>query len=132
MDRTITVNSTTSDNPYVLQRTGSMVKRTIVVPTIDNDGRRLDAEIAKIEIELLGLGAAYTVNVSAGVWESPAGIIYRDPALTYMVVTSPAVDAALTERLTAWACWLRQEMLYTDSVVVEVAHAVIEEHPDAL
>jgi hypothetical protein len=101
-----------------------MVKRTIVVPIIDNGGRRLDAEIAKIEIELLGLVGRFTVHISACVWESPAGTIYRDPSLTYRIVTSLAVDATLTERLPQWAAWLRQEVLYSDSAVVEVAHAV--------
>jgi hypothetical protein len=106
-----------------------MTKRTVIVPITDNDGRSLAPEIANIEIELLRLVGGFSVNASAGVWSSPDGTTYRDQNLTYVVVGDEVTDARLTDRLHEWAIWLRQEVLYTDSSVVEVAQTVVgDEH----
>ena len=109
----------------VVQRAAGMIKRSIVIPIADNDGRPLTAEIAAIEAELLGLIDGYSVFGSAGVWRSSDRAIYRDRSVTFIVVADEATDAELVARLPEWAERLRQVVLYTDRVVVEVGLVVV-------
>ena len=97
-----------------------MVKRTVVLPIRDNDGRRLTAELAECERELLRVAGGFTKTASSGAWVGAGGRTYRDRSRQYSIVLDPGSDAELVAMLPDWARRLRQEAIYTDRAIVDV------------
>lgn len=96
-----------------------MWKRTIIIPTQDNDGKPLSGQIERIETEMLEIVGGYTVNDSRGVWTNGIGI-YSESHRTYTLVSDGDTDTVLAERLPDWTRDLRQESLYTDLAEIDV------------
>ena len=61
-----------------------------ILPTVDNDGVPLDAEIRTVPAEILVRFGAYTAEPVSGEWRGPDGTIYPDESVRVTVYCSEA------------------------------------------
>lgn len=98
-----------------------MVKRTIILPTRDNDGASLRAEIAECRRELLSIAGGFTSYATLGEWLGGDGARYRDRGRAFAVVLDAGADLELVSILPSWCARLRQAAIYTDFAACDVA-----------
>jgi len=98
----------------------TIIERVVILPKVDNAGKSLTAEIARIEREILTIAGGYTKASVQGAWLD-AGKVYTDRSLQYTITTPAAQDAAIASMLPRWCSELRQEALYSRSVAITPA-----------
>lgn len=96
-----------------------MVKRTVVLPRKDNDGRSLRSQLASVETDMRNIAGGFTRSPATGEW-ADSGRIYRDSNYAYWLTVDASADAELVAAMPDWAKLLRQEALYTDASQVDV------------
>lgn len=97
------------------------VRRMIVFPVADNDGKRLDKENEAIRRQLAKITGGFTERPGArGSWYSEQDGKRYEEEVSEVYTTNPrAVDSRVKAQLPAWRDLLRQQALYSDAHEVE-------------
>lgn len=99
-----------------------MIKRTIVLPVLDNDGKPLAKELEAAEAMFLEIVGGYTCADATGSWRDPkTGITYTEANQTYTIVSDEWEDQAVQAIIPKLAEALRQVTIYTESTIVDVS-----------
>src|SRR5690348_16200679 len=90
------------------------VKRTIILPTVDNDGRSLKTEIESCETDLLLIAKGFTSYDVTGQWRNEDGHVFTDSSRVYFVTVEdgaervPCVVSSATSGCALHRCSERQ------------------------